>query len=149
MTIEFLFKDGGVSFDEAETIPGVHRFQIIIATISKQSPYIIAIITQSSTFPPQFRTFEAASSQSFGGGNVLNKKTVYSRRGEPNVPGKRKGNPFKNYMQDFMRIALLVGKRMDMRIKRVPPKKKHEILFYNFPRHVIHDKHNLLRQKWF
>ena len=50
-------------------------------------------------------------------------------------------------MQDFMRIAFLVGKRMDMRIKRVPPKKKHEILFYNFPRHVIHDKHNLLRQK--
>ena len=38
LTIEFLFKDGGVSFDEAETIPGVHRFQIIIATISKQSP---------------------------------------------------------------------------------------------------------------
>ena len=56
---------------------------------------IITIITHPSTFPPQFRTFEAASSQSFGGGNVLNKKTVYSRRGEPNVPGKRKGNPFK------------------------------------------------------
>ena len=63
------------------------------------------------------------------------------------VREKSQGNPFKNEMQDFMRIAFLVGKRMDMRIKRVPPKKKHEILFYNFPRHVIHDKHNLLRQK--
>ena len=28
LTIEFLFKDGGMSFEEAETVPGVHRFQI-------------------------------------------------------------------------------------------------------------------------
>jgi len=55
LTIEFLFKDGGMSFEEAETVPGVHR------------------------------TFEAASSQSYTGGNVMNKKTVYSRK-EPNVP---------------------------------------------------------------
>jgi len=55
LTIEFLFKDGDLSFEEAETMPGVHR------------------------------TFEAASSQSFSGGNVVNKKTVYSRK-EANVP---------------------------------------------------------------
>jgi hypothetical protein len=28
LTIEFLFKDGGVSFEEAETIPGVHRLDL-------------------------------------------------------------------------------------------------------------------------
>ena len=37
------------------------------------------------------RTFEAASSQSFMGGNVMNKKTVYSRK-EPNVPGQKNQN---------------------------------------------------------
>jgi len=68
LTIEFLFKDGGLSFEEAETVPGVHR------------------------------TFEAASSQSYMGGNVMNKKTVYSRK-EPNVPevkaqnGQTPGDP--------------------------------------------------------
>ena len=41
------------------------------------------------TFNWNCRTFEAASSQSFSGGNVVNKKTVYSRK-EANVPGQKK-----------------------------------------------------------
>ena len=41
------------------------------------------------TFNWNCRTFEAASSQSFSGGNVVNKKTVYSRK-EANVPGQTK-----------------------------------------------------------
>ena len=33
LTIEFLFKDGDLSFEEAETMPGVHRFVTTTITI--------------------------------------------------------------------------------------------------------------------
>merc|ERR1711962_1585793 len=56
LTIEFLFKDGGVTFEEVESVPGVHR------------------------------TFEAAVSQSYSGQSLINKKTVYSRKDGATVP---------------------------------------------------------------
>ena len=38
LTIEFLFKDGDLSFEEAETMPGVHRFVTAITILTSSSP---------------------------------------------------------------------------------------------------------------
>ena len=32
LTIEFLFKDGGVTFSEADNLYGVHRYRLVILT---------------------------------------------------------------------------------------------------------------------
>lgn len=89
LTIEFLFKDGGLSFEEAETVPGVHRLQSnhIFRGQRNHHPHHNKH-QHHHHFHHNYRTFEAASSQSYMGGNVMNKKTVYSRK-EPNVPGQR------------------------------------------------------------
>ena len=38
LTIEFLFKDGDLSFEEAETMPGVHRFVTTTTILKSTSP---------------------------------------------------------------------------------------------------------------
>ena len=73
------------------------------------------------------RTFEAASSQSFMGGNVMNKKTVYSRK-EPNVPGQKN----QNLKQCFLHLTVDIT--------------KHGFGLFPFEFHTIKA---MLRQKWF
>ena len=72
LTIEFLFKDVGLAWEEKDLLPGVHRY--------------VWNSTQDILFSFYSRSFEANEKQNQAGKAVLKKKTVYSRQASQ-VPG--------------------------------------------------------------
>ena len=72
LTIEFLFKDVGLSWEDKDLLPGVYRYTSVHTEQGKVF------------FHP--RSFEAKENQNLAGKSVVNKKTVYSRQASQ-VPG--------------------------------------------------------------
>ena len=72
LTIEFLFKDVGLSWEDKDLLPGVYRYTSVHTEQGKAFLYS--------------RSFEAKENQNMAGKSVVNKKTVYSRQASQ-VPG--------------------------------------------------------------
>ena len=75
LTIQFLVKDAGLSWEDKDLLPGVYRYSLHCV----HSPALVIF---------HARTFESKEKQPQPGKSVVEKKTVYSRQASQ-VPGTK------------------------------------------------------------